>query len=304
VSVIIDAPRQLIVGAAIVRHAEVLAARRTAPPRLAGGWEFPGGKVDPGEGEHDALVRECVEELGVDVRVGPRLGGDLAVPPTGVLRVWFAELADETATPEPLEDHDELRWLGYEQLDDVPWLPVDVPLLDELRASLAEGEPLGGGLVAGPVRIGSTVRRPTGPWTPAVHELLHHLVAAGVPHVPRVHRVDDRGHRHRMWRIGPTCQQQGAARRLLGGEPQGPDQPLTTLRHPRPRPLPLVGPVWALRHRVRQVVRREESGVHHTRQGSRLNRLLHRGEALSGRQTSWLVQRRLQQPLRLPPRQW
>jgi len=52
---------------------------------------------------------------------------------------------------------------------------------------------LPGGNVGGAVRVGTTVRRPTGPWTPAVHGLLDHLAATGLPGVPRVHGFDDRG---------------------------------------------------------------------------------------------------------------
>ncbi len=54
-------------------------------------------------------------------------------------------------------------------------------------------ERLPGGNVGGAVRVGDTVRRPTGPWTPAVHALLDHLARHGVPHVPRVHGLDGRG---------------------------------------------------------------------------------------------------------------
>lgn len=53
--------------------------------------------------------------------------------------------------------------------------------------------PLEGGNVGGAVRVGDTVRRPTGPWTPAVHELLDFLATTDLPHVPRVLGVDDRG---------------------------------------------------------------------------------------------------------------
>jgi 8-oxo-dGTP pyrophosphatase MutT (NUDIX family) len=188
-----DGGRQRIVGAAILRHGQVLAARRTKPPHLAGGWEFPGGKVDPGESDEEALRRECREELGVEVTLGDRIGPDLDVPPSGVLRVWLATLADPTAVPTPLEDHDLLRWVGYEHVRDLPWLPVDRPVVEALRVVLARGEPLGGGLVAGPSRIGETVRRPTGPWTPAVHDLVHHLRSAGLPLIPAVHGFDDEG---------------------------------------------------------------------------------------------------------------
>ena len=60
-------------GAAIIAHGRVLACARAHPPELAGFWEFPGGKVEPGETEVEALVRECVEEIGVRVEVGERL---------------------------------------------------------------------------------------------------------------------------------------------------------------------------------------------------------------------------------------
>ena len=72
-------------------------------------------------------------------------------------------------------EHDAVRWLTPEELDDVDWLPSDRPFLPELRDLLLAGEPLVGGNVGGAVRIGPTVRRLTGPWTPAVHALLEHL---------------------------------------------------------------------------------------------------------------------------------
>ena len=61
----------------LVRPTCLLAARRTEPPALAGGWELPGGKVDPGEDEVVAVHREVAEELGVEVALGDRLEGPL-----------------------------------------------------------------------------------------------------------------------------------------------------------------------------------------------------------------------------------
>lgn len=173
----------MIVGAAIVRDGRVLAARRTAPSSMAGGWEFPGGKVEPGETEHEALVRECREELGVGITVGPRLGDDVGTGSGGLLRVWWAGI-DPAASPEPLQDHDELRWLAPDELASVPWLPADWPLVHAAADALAEQVPLTGGRVGGAVRVGDTVRRPAGPWTPAVHDLLSWLRDADVPGVP------------------------------------------------------------------------------------------------------------------------
>ena len=122
-----------MVGAAVLRDGQVLASRRTEPPPLAGLWEFPGGKVEPGEDDVEALVRELREELRVEVEVGDRLGDDLPIGATAVLRVYVCRLL----SGEPaLVDHDEHRWLGADDLLDVPWIPVDLPLVEQLRELL------------------------------------------------------------------------------------------------------------------------------------------------------------------------
>jgi 8-oxo-dGTP diphosphatase len=133
--------RVAVVGAAVVRTGadgvpRLLASRRTEPPRLAGLWEFAGGKVDPGETDEQALVRELREELDVEVVVGARVGPDLLIGDSAVLRVYLAELV----RGEPaLVDHDAHRWLAAHELDDVRWIEVDRPVVEELRALLARG---------------------------------------------------------------------------------------------------------------------------------------------------------------------
>jgi 8-oxo-dGTP diphosphatase len=123
----------VVVGAAIVRDRRVLAARRSAPDELAGRWEFPGGKVKPGEDDAAALVRECREELGVEIAVGEMI----ASTPLGddrTLRVYVVELL--LGEPVALQDHDDLRWLAADDLDRVDWLPADLPAVLALRSRL------------------------------------------------------------------------------------------------------------------------------------------------------------------------
>jgi 8-oxo-dGTP diphosphatase len=121
-----------VVGAAIIRDGRVLAARRVRPAAVAGGWEFPGGKVEDGESEPAALARECREELGIAIAVGERLAE--AVDDRIRLVVYAAALVG--GEPRPLDDHDELRWLTAAELDEVAWLPIDRELLPLVAAGL------------------------------------------------------------------------------------------------------------------------------------------------------------------------
>jgi 8-oxo-dGTP diphosphatase len=123
-----------VVGSVIVRDGRVLAARRSRPAALEGGWEFPGGKVEPHESERDALAREIAEELGVQIAVGERLGE----ASDGGIRLVL--LAAELVAGQPVAggDHDELRWLATDQLDSVSWLPIDRDLLHLVRNALRE----------------------------------------------------------------------------------------------------------------------------------------------------------------------
>ena len=137
-------PGMVLVVAAVLVDAidaptRLLAARRTGPPRLAGGWEFPGGKVEPNETALEALHRELAEEIGVLIRVGQEIA-----PPTGerwpiaenlAMRVWLAEIT--SGTPTRTADHDALRWLTADELFDVPWLPADIALVHALADRLS-----------------------------------------------------------------------------------------------------------------------------------------------------------------------
>jgi 8-oxo-dGTP diphosphatase len=127
-----DAP--VIVGTAIVRDRCLLAQQRSYPADAAGLWELPGGRVEPGESDVDAVVRECVEELGVKVAVGEAVGPDVALPKGKLLRIYRATIVGDDE-PHP-HDHADLRWLRAGQLGSVPWLPADRVLLPALRLLL------------------------------------------------------------------------------------------------------------------------------------------------------------------------
>ncbi len=120
---------RVVVGGALCHEGRLLAARRSAPPELAGRWELPGGKAEPGESVPEALVRELREELGVETEPLERIPGEWPLKPGLVLHVWTARLL--SGVPTPLEDHDELRWLGPEELESVDWLDQDRPAVAE-----------------------------------------------------------------------------------------------------------------------------------------------------------------------------
>lgn len=131
---------QVVVGAVLVddleRPTRVLAARRTrGAAEVVGRWEFPGGKVEPGETLIGALRRELAEELSVDARIGPELGNGRGwvISAQLVLHLFVGQVV--AGEPTPATDHDAVRWLGPEELDGIDWLASDrgaVPLVREL----------------------------------------------------------------------------------------------------------------------------------------------------------------------------
>lgn len=133
----------LVVAAAIwddlAAPERMLCARRSAPSSLAGRWELPGGKVEPGEDPVDALHRELAEELGVTVRLGPLVhavdGSDWPILHAMTMRVWLAEIVD--GTPAALQDHGQLRWVGRDDLDALDWLDPDRPVVTAIRTATA-----------------------------------------------------------------------------------------------------------------------------------------------------------------------
>lgn len=126
-----------VVAAVLLRDGRVFVARRSSDRKQGGLWEFPGGKVEPGEDDAEALARELQEELCVAASVGTVLAENTHDYPG--IRVHLVALrASISATEEPvLVDHDAARWVLAEELDGLPWAPADVPLLPAVRRALA-----------------------------------------------------------------------------------------------------------------------------------------------------------------------
>lgn len=135
-----------VVGAALLEDSDrtLLVARRSAPPALAGLWEFPGGKVELGEAPREALARELHEELGVAAELGEELSGPAPEGwPLGggrSMRVFLGRITE--GLPHPLQDHAELRWLPVDRPGEIralDWIPADRPIVEALLHRLARG---------------------------------------------------------------------------------------------------------------------------------------------------------------------
>ena len=99
---------------------------------LKGGWEFPGGKVEPGETSQQALIREIIEELDTEIKVGERIDTVEYDYPTFHLSMdcFWAEVK---AGHLELKEAEAAKWLTKDQLDSVTWLPADILLIDQIR---------------------------------------------------------------------------------------------------------------------------------------------------------------------------
>jgi 8-oxo-dGTP diphosphatase len=125
-----------VVGAVIVREGLILCAQRGQEGSLPGLWEFPGGKVEPGESQQTALAREIAEELGCTVVVGEKVTTTSHDYEFGQvwLTTFYCRLADGEPSP---SEHAALRWMGPDELLALEWAPADVPALHLIRSDFA-----------------------------------------------------------------------------------------------------------------------------------------------------------------------
>ena len=125
-----SACRRVRVTAGVVIRADgrILAARRPEGDRLAGLWEFPGGKLEPGETPEGCLKRELLEELGLEVRVERLLTTVVHDYPELTVEL-LVHLCRTEGEPNRLEAHSETRWLRSSELGTLEWAPADLPVL-------------------------------------------------------------------------------------------------------------------------------------------------------------------------------
>jgi 8-oxo-dGTP diphosphatase len=131
----------LIVAAGIlIERGRVLLTQRKQGSHLAGAWEFPGGKVEPGEDPRAALTRELREEIGIETTAGDVIEVTFhRYPERAVLLLFYrAARAPGSAEPRAL-DVAALKWAGADELDDREFPPADVAILGRVRSLLRSG---------------------------------------------------------------------------------------------------------------------------------------------------------------------
>ena len=131
---------KLVTAAIIERDGKVLIARRAPASKLAGQWEFPGGKVEEGETLQQCLVRELKEELGIDVTVGAHVVSSDFRYDHGGFRIEAFRVTWVSGAL-TLKDHDKIEWIKASELGNFSLLPADIPIAQKLIHYAATNPP-------------------------------------------------------------------------------------------------------------------------------------------------------------------
>ena len=121
-----------VVAAYIRQNEKVLLCQRPENKKRALGWEFPGGKVEPGETKQAALQRECREELDIEVRVCDEIADVTYSYPDVEIHLTLLEAFIQAGKPTALE-HKTLRWVSPEQMTEYELCPADRLLINQFR---------------------------------------------------------------------------------------------------------------------------------------------------------------------------
>jgi len=134
-----DVPFLRVAAGLISRDGRWLLTRRPAGTHLEGHWEFPGGKIEPGEGPREALVRELREELGIEAGAASEAFVLRYRYPDREVELHFLHARILSGEPRPL-DVAGLGWYTPDEIDELPLLPADREAVRRLRALAGGGE--------------------------------------------------------------------------------------------------------------------------------------------------------------------
>jgi len=129
--------KKIKVAAAIIRKGRQIFATQRGYGEFKDGWEFPGGKIEPGESPQQALTREIKEELDTEVEVG-KLVDIVEYDYPQFHLTMYCFLCTIKSGGLILKEHEAARWLAPEDLDSVDWLPADIGLIEKLKCQKGE----------------------------------------------------------------------------------------------------------------------------------------------------------------------
>lgn len=123
------------VAAAIIKNDQQILATQRGYGEFKDGWEFPGGKIEPGETPQQALVREIKEELDMEIEVGA-LADLVEYDYPQFHLTMYCYFCSVKSGNFVLKEHEAARWLSGQALDSVDWLPADLELIERLKKVL------------------------------------------------------------------------------------------------------------------------------------------------------------------------
>ncbi len=125
--------KQKVVAALIWREDQFLICQRPEGKRLENLWEFVGGKVDEGESLEQSLIRECREELDVEITVGDLFLEVEHEYPFGIVQLYLFEASLAHGEPKMIE-HQDIRWIAPDEIDEYEFCPADGEILERIKS--------------------------------------------------------------------------------------------------------------------------------------------------------------------------
>ena len=125
-----------VTAAIIIKGNKVLIAQRAPVDKLAGKWEFPGGKLELGETPQECLKREISEELDVEIEVSGFFGESIYAYHSGTIKLmafWCKWISGDFT----LKVHSQIAWVNHVELDLYDFAPADIPLMEKLKSVMS-----------------------------------------------------------------------------------------------------------------------------------------------------------------------